>query len=110
MFVDEDAFEDGLVELSPLGFGCCVVSGVAVSSQVDGSGDGLVDAGGLLFGGGEGGSCGLDLGVDAGLFGFEEFEWDGVGVVGLEEFGAFGFEPANELLGLGALCVEVVLS
>ena len=71
IFVDEDALEDGLVDLSSLGLVCLLVDGVAVRGEVNCSCDGVVDAGGLLFGGGEACSCCLDLFADSGLFGFE---------------------------------------
>ncbi|UAL30399.1 hypothetical protein K8W59_02370 [Nocardioides rotundus] len=34
----------------------------------------------------------VEAGADAVLFGLEQVEWDGVGVVGLDELEAFGFE------------------
>lgn len=53
---------------------------------------------------------------DAGLFGFEQVEGDGPGVVGLEEFGLLGFECAllaGEVLGVlvggGVKSVEFVV-
>ena len=52
--------------------------------------------------GGEGGEFSGDVvefASETGLFGFEEVEGDGVGVVGFEEFGLLGFEFA----GLGGV-------
>ena len=65
--------------------------------------------------GGEGGEFAGDVvefAGEAGLFGFEEVEGDGVGVVGFEKLGLLGFEFAGlggELLGVGVLAgVDVV--
>ena len=65
--------------------------------------------------GGEGGEFlgdVVEFAVEAGLFGFEEVEGDGVGVVDFEEFGLLGFQFAGlggEFLGVGVLAgVDVV--
>ena len=54
----------------------------------------------------------VEFAGEAGLFGFEEVEGDGVGIVGFEEFGLLGFEFAGlggEFLGVGMLAgVDVV--
>ena len=54
----------------------------------------------------------VEFAGQAGLFGFEQVEGDGVGVVGFEEFGLLGFEFAGlggEFLGVGVLAgVDVV--
>lgn len=65
--------------------------------------------------GGEGGQFSgdvIEFAGEAGLFGFEEVEGDGVGVVSFKEFGLLGFEFAGlggECLGVGVLAgVDVV--
>ena len=113
-WVDEDfGEEDGVEEFLEAGWGVWVgVEVVAVLEEGEGFGEVLLDAFAV---GGEGGQFAGDV-VEftgkAGLFGFEEVEGDGVGVVGFEEFGLLGFEFAGlggECLGVGVLAgVDVV--
>ena len=100
VWVDEDfGEEDGVEEFLEAGWGVWVgVEVVAVFEEGEGFGEVLFDA--------------FAVGGEAGLFGFEEVEGDGVGVVGFEEFGLLGFEFAGlggEFLGVGVLAgVDVV--
>ena len=112
--VDEDfGEEDGVEEFLEAGWGVWVgVEVVAVFEEGEGFFEVLFDAFAV---GGEGGEFSGDVvefAGEAGLFGFEEVEGDGVGVVGFEEFGLLGFEFAGlggELLGVGVLAgVDVV--
>ena len=112
--VDEDfGKEDGVEEFLEAGRGVWVgVEVVAVFEEGEGFGEVLFDAFAV---GGEGGEFAGDVvefAGEAGLFGFEEVEGDGVGVVGFEELGLLGFEFAGlggELLGVSVLAgVDVV--
>jgi len=114
VWVDEDfGEEDGVEEFLEAGWGIWVgVEVVAVFEEGEGFSEVLFDAFAV---GGEGGEFSGDVvefASEAGLFGFEEVEGDGVGVVGFEEFGLLGFEFAGlggELLGVGVLAgVDVV--
>ena len=95
--VDGDAGEQGAVEDASFGG---VALGVEVV-EVDQEFGELVQAcSGLGVGVGVGGvveSCGdlVEAGADAVLFVLEEVEGDRVGVVGLDEFEAFGFGPVS---------------
>ena len=113
-WVDEDfGEEDGVEEFLEAGWGVWVgIEVVAVFEEGECFSEVLFDAFAV---GGEGGEFSGDLvefAGEAGLFGFEEVEGDGVGVVGFEEFGLLGFEFASlggELLGVGVLAgVDVV--
>ena len=113
-WVDEDfSEEDGVEEFLEAGWGVWVgVEVVAVFEEGEGFFEVLFDAFAV---GGEGGEFSGDVvefAGEAGLFGFEEVEGDGVGVVGFEEFGLLGFEFAGlggECLGVGVLAgVDVV--
>lgn len=92
---DPDLGEERLVELAA---GCGAgsdVGGVAVPGEFDRPGNGcfyVVEVGG---GHGEEVFGVVDLACDAVLFGLEEVEGDGVGVVGLEQLAAFGGELAD---------------
>ena len=112
--VDEDfGEEDGVEEFLEAGRSVWVgVEVVAVLEEGEGFAQVLFDAFAV---GGEGGEFSGDVvefAGEAGLFGFEEVEGDGVGVVGFEEFGLLGFEFAGlggEFLGVGVLAgVDVV--
>ena len=114
VWVDEDfGEEDGVEEFLEAGWGVWVgVEVVAVFEEGEGFGEVLFDAFAV---GGEGGQFPGDVvefASETGLFGFEEVEGDGVGVVGFEEFGLLGFEFASlggEFLGVGVLAgVDVV--
>ena len=114
VWVDEDfSEEDGVEEFFEAGWGVWVgVEVVAVFEEGEGFGEVLFDAFAV---GGEGGEFSGDVvefAGEAGLFGFEEVEGDGVGVVGFEEFGLLGFEFAGlggECLGMDVLAgVDVV--
>ena len=87
--VDGDAGEQGAVEYASFGWFALVV-------EVDEEFGELVQAcSGVGVGVGEVVElCGdlVEAGADAVLFAFEEVEGDRVGVVGLDEFEAFGFE------------------
>ena len=114
VWVDEDfGEEDGVEEFLEAGWGVWVgVEVVAVFEEGEGFGEVLFNAFAI---GGEGGEFlgdVVEFAGEAGLFGFEEVEGDGVGVVGFEEFGLLGFEFAGlggEFLGVGVLAgVDVV--
>lgn len=114
VWVDEDfGEEDGVEEFLEAGWSVWVgVEVVAVFEEGEGFGEVLFDAFAV---GGEGGEFSgdvIEFAGEAGLFGFEEVEGDGVGVVGFEEFGLLGFEFAGlggEFLGVGVLAgVDVV--
>lgn len=114
VWVDEDfGEEDGVEEFLEAGWGVWVsVEVVAVFEEGEGFGEVLFDAFAV---GGEGGQFSgdvIEFAGEAGLFGFEEVEGDGVGVVGFEEFGLLGFEFAGlggEFLSVGVLAgVDVV--
>ena len=101
--VDGDAGEQGAVEYASFGWFALVV-------EVDEEFGELVQAcSGVGVGVGEVVEPGGDLveaGADAVLFAFEEVEGDRVGVVGLDEFEAFGFE----LVALGGQELAFVLA
>ena len=113
-WVDEDfSEEDGVEEFLEAGRGVWVgVEAVAVLKE----GECFFEAVFEVFAvGGQGGefSAGLvEFAGEAGLFGFEQVEGDGVGVVGFEELGLLGFECARvggEGVGVGVLAgVEAV--
>ena len=113
-WVDEDVGEeDGVEEFLEAGRGVWVgVEAVAMFEE----GEGFFEAVFEVFAvGGQGGEFSGDVvefAGEAGLFGFEQVEGDGVGVVGLEECGLLGFECAGvggEGAGVGALAgVEAV--
>ena len=93
--VDGDAGEQGAVEDASFGWFALVVEVVEVDQEF---GELVQACSGLGVGVGVGGvvESGGDLveaGADAVLFVLEEVEGDRVGVVGLDEFEAFGFEP-----------------
>ena len=109
--VEEDGVEEFLEGRRGAG-----VEEVTVLEEVEGLGEVVLD--GVVVGGegveffGDGG----EFAGDAGLFGFEQVEGDGPGVVGLEEFGLLGFECAllaGEVLGVlvvgGVKAVEFVV-
>nr|WP_300146841.1 hypothetical protein [Propionicimonas sp.] len=92
VLVDDDSGEQGAVEDAAF-------SGFALGVEVAGVGEDVGDVveslAGAAVGGGEGVEPAGDLveaGADAVLFGLEQVEGDRVGVVGLDEFEAFGFE------------------
>ena len=113
-WVDEDVGEeDGVEEFLEAGRGVRVgVEAVAVFGEGEGFFEAVVE---VLAVGGQGGEFSaylVEFAGEAGLFGFEQVEGDGVGVVGLEECGLLGFECAGvggEFLGVGVLAgVEAV--
>ena len=90
--VDGDAGEQGAVEDASFGWFALVVEVVEIYQEV---GELVQACSGVGVGVGEVVEpCGdlVEAGADAVLFAFEEVEWDRVGVVGLDEFEAFGFE------------------
>ena len=113
-WVDEDVGEeDGVEEFLEAGRGVGVgVEVVAVFEE----GEGFFEAVFEVFAvGGQGGEFPaylVEFAGQAGLFGFEQVEGDGVGVVGFEECGLLGFELAGvggEGAGVGVLAgVDVV--
>ena len=113
-WVDEDVGEeDGVEEFLEAGRGVRVgVEAVAVFEE----GEGFFEAVFEVFAvGGQGGEFSaylVEFAGEAGLFGFEEVEGDGVGVVGFEKLGLLGFEFAGlggEFLDVGVLAgVDVV--
>ena len=114
VWVDEDfGEEDGVEEFLEAGWSVWVgVEAVTVFEEGEGFGEVLFDAFAVGGQGGEFSAGVVEFAGEAGLFGFEEVEGDGVGVVGFEEFGLLGFEFASlggELLGVGVLAgVDVV--
>ena len=114
VWVDEDfGEEDGVEEFLEAGWSVWVgVEAVTVFEEGEGFGEVLFDA--FAVGGESIEFSGdvVELTGEAGLFGFEEVEGDGVGVVGFEEFGLLGFEftgLGGEFLGVGVLAgVDVV--
>lgn len=89
---------------------------VAVLSEVEGSVEGVLDVGEDRVEGGEPGVGGVHLSGDPLLFGSEQFGWDGVLVVGLEEFAALVVELGEQgplvaafELGVGASGAEAVV-
>ena len=114
--VDGDVVEEDGVEEFLEGRRGAGVKAVAVLEEVEGLGEVVLDG---VVAGGEGGEVfgdGGEFAGDAGLFGFEQVEGDGPGVVGLEEFGLLGFECAllaGEVLGVlvggGVEAVEFVV-
>ena len=101
--VDGDVVEEDGVEEFREGRRGAGVEVVAVLEEVEGLGEVVLD--GVVAGGegveffGDGG----EFAGDAGLFGFEQVEGEGPGVVGLKEFGLLGFECAllaGEVLGV----------
>ena len=113
-WVDEDVGEeDGVEEFLEAGRGVRVgVEAVAVFKE----GEGFFEAVFEMFAvGGQGGEFPaylVEFAGEAGLFGFEQVEGHGVGVVGFEEFGLLGFERARaggQGAGVGMLAgVEAV--
>ena len=113
-WVDEDVSEeDGVEEFLEAGRGVRVgVEAVAVFKE----GEGFFEAVFEVFAvGGQGGEFPaylVEFAGEAGLFGFEQVEGHGVGVVGFEECGLLGFECAGlggEFLDVGVLAgVDVV--
>ena len=104
--VDGDAGEQGAVEDASFGWFALVVEVVEVDQEF---GELVQACSGLGVGVGEVVEPGGDLveaGADAVLFAFEDVEWDRVGVVGLDEFEAFGFE----LVALGGQELAFVLA
>ena len=96
-WVDEDGGEeDGVEEFLEAGRGVRVgVEAVAVFEEGEGFFEAVVDC---LAVGGQGGEFSGDVvefAGEAGLFGFEQVEGDGLGVVGLQECGLLGFERAG---------------
>jgi len=90
--VGGDAGEQGAIEEASFGWFALVVELVEVDQEF---GELVQACSGLGVGVGEVVEPGGDLveaGADAVLFAFEEVEGDRVGVVGLDEFEAFGFE------------------
>ena len=90
--VEDDLVEEGSVEDAAFSR---FASGIDVAEVGEDVGE-LVEAfAGVLVAGGEVLQPvfdGVEVGADAVLFGFEEVEWDGVGVVGLDEFESLGVE------------------
>ena len=88
------------------------VEAVAVFEEGEGFGEVLFEVFAVGGVGGEFSGDVVEFAGEAGLFGFEEVEGDGVGVVGFEEFGLLGFEFAGlggEFLGVSVLAgVDVV--
>ena len=113
-WVDEDVGEeDGVEEFLEAGRGVRVgVEAVAVFEEGEGFGEVLFEVFAVGGQGGEFSGDVVEFAGEAGLFGFEEVEGDGVGVVGFEEFGLLGFEFAGlggEFLGVSVLAgVDVV--
>ncbi len=113
-WVDEDVGEeDGVEEFLEAGRGVRVgVEAVAVFKEGEGFGEVLFEVFAVGGVGGEFSGDVVEFAGEAGLFGFEEVEGDGVGVVGFEEFGLLGFEFAGlggEFLDVGVLAgVDVV--
>ena len=113
-WVDEDVGEeDGVEEFLEAGRGVGVgVEAVAAFEE----GEGFFEAVFEVFAvGGQGGEFSaylVEFAGETGLFGFEQVEGDGVGVVGFEECGLLGFECARvdgEGAGVGVLAgVEAV--
>nr|WP_233190991.1 hypothetical protein [Brachybacterium sp. UMB0905] len=104
--VDGDAGEQGAVEDASFGWFALVVEVVEVDEEV---GELVQACSGLGVGVGEVVEPCADLveaGADAVLFALEEVEGDRVGVVGLDEFEAFGFE----LVALGGQELAFVLA
>ncbi|WP_425304150.1 transposase [Brevibacterium ravenspurgense] len=104
--VDGDAGEQGAVEGASFGWFALAVEVVEVDQEI---GELVQACSGLGVGVGEVVESGGDLveaGADAVLFAFEEVEWYRVGVVGLDEFEAFGFE----LVALGGQELAFVLA
>jgi len=112
--VDEDCGEeDGVEEFLEAGWGVWVgVEVVAVFEEGECFAQVLFDAFTVSVEAGEFPGDVVKFAGEAGLFGFEEVEGDGVGVVSFEELGLLGFEFAGlggELLGMGVLAgVDVV--
>ena len=113
-WVDEDVGEeDGVEEFLEAGRGVRVgVEAVAVFKEGEGFGEVLFEVFAVGGVGGEFSGDVVEFAGEAGLFGFEQVEGDGVGVVGLEECGLLGFEFAGlggEFLDVGMLAgVEAV--
>ncbi len=104
--VDGDAGEQGAVEDASFGWFALVVEVVEADQEF---GELVQACSGLGVGVGEVVELGGDLveaGADAVLIAFEEVEGDRVGVVGLGEFEAFGFE----LVALGSQELAFVLA
>lgn len=113
-WVDEDVGEeDGVEEFLEAGRGLGVgVEAVAVFKEGEGFVEAVVDCLAVGGVGGEFSGDVVEFAGEAGLFGFEEVEGDGVGVVGFEKLGLLGFEFAGlggEFLDVGVLAgVDVV--
>ena len=113
-WVDEDVGEeDGVEEFLEAGRGVWVgVEAVAVFEEGEGFGEVLFEVFAVGGVGGEFSGDVVEFAGEAGLFGFEEVEGDGVGVVGFEKLGLLGFERARvggESAGVGVLAgVDVV--
>ena len=113
-WVDEDVGEeDGVEEFLEAGRGVGVgVEAVAVFEEGEGFAQVSFDAFAVGVEGGEFSAGVVEFAGEAGLFGFEQVEGDGVGVVGFEELGLLGFEFAGvggEGAGVGVLAgVDVV--
>ncbi|WP_211260097.1 hypothetical protein [Actinomyces radicidentis] len=104
--VDGDAGEQGAVEDASFGWVALVIEVVEVDEEF---GELVQACSGLGVGVGEVVEPGGDLveaGADAVLFALEEVEGDRVGVVGLDELEAFGFE----LVALGGQELAFVLA
>ena len=91
---DVDLVEEGLVEQAADVVGCSSVGVGGVLGQVEGLGDELLLGVQVLVQGGLPALDGGQFAGDAGLLGFEGFQGDGVGVVGLEEFFALALQSA----------------
>ena len=113
-WVDEDVGEeDGVEEFLEAGWSVWVgVEAVAVFEEGECFSEAVFE---VFAVGGQGGELSaylVEFAGQAGLFGFEQVEGDGVGVVGFEEFGLLGFEFAGvggEFLDVGVLAgVDVV--
>lgn len=113
-WVDEDVGEeDGVEEFLQAGRGVRVgVEAVAVFKEGEGFGEVLFEVFAVGGVGGEFSGDVVEFAGEAGLFGFEQVEGDGVGVVGFEKLGLLGFEFAGlggEFLDVGVLAgVDVV--
>ena len=113
-WVDEDfSEEDGVEEFLEAGRGVWVgVEAVAVLEEGEGFFEAVFDPFAVGGQGGEFPAYLVEFAGEAGLLGFEQVEGDGVGVVGVEEFGLLGFECAGvggQGAGVGVLAgVEAV--
>lgn len=105
--VDEDAFEEKLVEESSDVVGGLPVGGAAVFGQVEGHGDeGVVVAGDFVeF---VDATLGVDeLGLEGLLLAFDQVQGQGSLVVGFEEFFLFAYDALARRVQAGELGVHV---